>query len=102
MTIIDAHQHVRDPSRARYDWLTAELAPLNRPIGFDELCPALREAGADATVLAESADNDDDTNLMLRTAETNTELATIVAYVPLERPAAARAAPNELRRHPRG
>src|ERR1035437_2519886 len=101
MTIIDANQHVRDPTRARYDWLTAELAPLNRPIGFDELCPALREAGVDATVLVESADNDDDTNLMLRTAETNTEIATIVAYVPLERPAAAAERLTELRRNPR-
>ena len=101
MTIIDAHQHVRDPTRARYDWLTAELAPLNRPIGFDELCPALREAGVDATVLVQSADNDDDTNLMLRTAETNTEIATIVAYVPLERPAVAAERLTELRRNPR-
>jgi L-fuconolactonase len=101
MTIIDAHQHVWDPTRARYDWLTAELAPINRPIGFDELRPALREAGVDATVLVQSADNDDDTNLMLRTAETNPEIAAIVAYVPLERPAIAAERLAELRRNPR-
>ena len=101
MTIIDAHQHVWDPTRARYDWLTAELAPINRLIGFDELRPALREAGVDATVLVQSADNDDDTNLMLRTAETNPEIAAIVAYVPLERPAIAAERLAELRRNPR-
>ena len=101
MTIIDAHQHVWDPTRARYDWLTAELAPINRLIGFDELRPALREAGVDATVLVQSADNDDDTNLMLRTAETNPEIAAIVAYVPLERPVIAAERLAELRRNPR-
>src|SRR5664280_202995 len=37
MTLIDAHQHVWDPACARYDWLTAELAPINRPIEFAEL-----------------------------------------------------------------
>jgi L-fuconolactonase len=100
MTIIDAHQHVWDPTRARYDWLTAELAPINRPIGFDELRPSLREAGVDATVLVQSADNDDDTNLMLLTAEANPEIAAIVAYVPLDRPAVAAERLAELRRNP--
>src|SRR5665647_962099 len=88
MTFIDAHQHVWDPACARYDWLTAELAPINRAIDFAELRPALREAGVDATVLVQSADNDDDTDLMLRTAEANPEVAAVVAYVPLARPAA--------------
>ena len=101
MTVIDAHQHVWDPTRARYDWLTADLAPINRPIGFAELRPALREAGVDATVLVQSADNDEDTELMLRTAEANPEVAAIVAYVPLERPADAAVRLAELRRNSR-
>src|SRR5665647_3273904 len=94
MTFIDAHQHVWDPACARYDWLTAELAPINRAIDFAELRPALREAGVDATVLVQSADNDDDTDLMLRTAEANPEVAAVVAYVPLARPAADRTGRN--------
>ncbi|HUX71375.1 MAG TPA: amidohydrolase family protein [Cellulomonadaceae bacterium] len=101
MTLIDSHQHVWDPRCARYDWLTADLAPINRPIEFAELRPALREAGVDATVLVQSADNDDDTDLMLRTAEANPEIAAIVAYVPLERPAVAADRLAELRRNPR-
>ena len=99
MTIIDAHQHVWDPSRARYDWLTPGLAPINRTIGFDELRPQLRAAGVDATVLVQSADNDDDTDLMLRTAAANPEIVAIVAYVPLDRPAAAAERLAELRRN---
>jgi L-fuconolactonase len=101
MTIIDSHQHVWDPTRARYDWLTAELAPINRPIGFDELRPELRQAGIDATVLVQSADNDDDTDLMLRTAEIHPEIAAIVAYVPLARPDIAAERLTVLRRNPR-
>ena len=99
MTIIDAHQHVWDPNRVRYDWLTEELAPINRPFGFGDLRPALREAGVDATVLVQSADNDDDTNLMLRTAKANPEIAAIVAYVPLDQPAVAAERLIELRRN---
>lgn len=100
MTIIDAHQHVWDPTRARYDWLTAELAPIDRPIGFDESRPQLREAGVGATVLVQSADNDEDTDFMLETAEANPEIAAIVAYVPLERPEIAAERLADLRRNP--
>ena len=99
MTIIDAHQHVWDPSRARYDWLSAGLAPINRTIGFDELRPQLRAAGVDATVLVQSADNDDDTDLMVQTAAANPEIVAIVAYVPLDSPAVAAERLAELRRN---
>jgi L-fuconolactonase len=100
MTIIDAHQHVWDPGRARYDWLTPDLAPINRPIGFDELRPALRRAGVQATVLVQSADNAEDTALMFEVAEQNREIAAVVAYVPLERPAEAARQLESLRQNP--
>jgi L-fuconolactonase len=100
MTIIDAHQHVWDPTRARYDWLTVSPTPLNRPMGFDELRPALREAGVEATVLVQAADNDDDTKLMLETAEATPEIVAVVAYVPLEQPNVAANRVAELRRSP--
>ncbi|HEY5221985.1 MAG TPA: amidohydrolase family protein [Microbacteriaceae bacterium] len=99
MTIIDAHQHVWDPNRARYDWLTADLAPINRTIGFDELRPSLRQAGVQATVLVQSADNDEDTELMLETASANPEVVAVVAYVPLDRPEEAARRLEELRRN---
>ncbi len=85
--IVDAHQHVWDPARARYDWLTSELDPIDRTITFDEVKPSLRRAGVDATVLVQSADNDDDTALMREVAAANPEIVAIVAYAPLERPA---------------
>jgi L-fuconolactonase len=84
--IIDAHQHVWDPVRARYDWLGPELAPIDQAMTFAELKPSLVRAGVDATVLVQSADNDEDTALMLEVAAANPEIAAVVAYAPLERP----------------
>jgi L-fuconolactonase len=98
--IIDSHQHVWDPSRARYDWLTSDLAPIDRAIGFDELEPSLRRAGVDATVLVQSADNAEDTELMFETAAAHPQIVGVVGYVPLDRPAEASSALTALRRHP--
>lgn len=89
--IIDSHQHVWDPARARYDWLTSDLAPIDRAIGFDELKPQLAAAGVDRTVLVQSADNPEDTELMREVAAANSDVAAIVAYAPLDDPAATAA-----------
>jgi len=85
--IIDAHQHIWDPSQARYDWLTSADAPIDRRIAFDELRPELHAAGVGFTVMVQSADNPEDTALMRESAERNAEVAGIVAYAPLDRPA---------------
>ncbi len=87
--IIDAHQHVWDPKRARYDWLGPELAPIDQEMTFEQLKPSLERAGVNATVLVQSADNDEDTALMLDVAAANPEIVAVVAYVPLGRPAEA-------------
>jgi L-fuconolactonase len=89
--IIDAHQHVWDPTRAQYDWLGPELAPIDTTKSFDELKPSLARAGVDATVLVQSADNDEDTSLMLDVAATNAEIVAIVAFAPLDQPEAVAA-----------
>lgn len=39
--IIDAHQHVWDLERARYDWLGPALGPINRTITEAEVLPRL-------------------------------------------------------------
>jgi L-fuconolactonase len=85
--VIDAHQHVWDPARARYDWLGPELAPIDGVMMFAELKPSLARAGVDATVLVQSADNDEDTALMLDVAAANPEIVAVVAFAPLDRPA---------------
>jgi L-fuconolactonase len=98
--IIDAHQHVWDPALAEYDWLDDSVASINRAIGFDELRPELERAGIDATVLVQSADNREDTDLMLETAARNPEVVAIVAYAPLDRPAEVRQQLDEFGSHP--
>jgi L-fuconolactonase len=100
MVTIDSHQHVWDLARARYDWLTAEHSPINRTMTFDALRPSLRRAGIQATVLVQSADNDEDTDLMLEVARENPEVAAVVAFVPLHDPKRAATRLDELRRDP--
>ena len=85
--IIDAHQHVWDLSRTRYDWLGPDLAPINQTMTQDDALPRLRRCGVDGAVLVQSADNREDTDYMLATAEQHPEVVAVVGYVPLEDPA---------------
>lgn len=85
-TIIDAHQHVWDLQRSRYDWLGPELSPIDRTIGFDELMPSLRRAEVTGTVLVQSADTGQDTDLMLDVARENPQVVAVVAYLPMAEP----------------
>ncbi len=89
--VIDAHQHIWDPARARYDWLGPDSPEINRRFTFDELAPQLAAAGVEHTVLVQSADNAEDTALMVEAALAHPEVAGIVGYAPLERPDAAAA-----------
>jgi L-fuconolactonase len=100
VTIIDAHQHFWDPARAAYPWLGPDLAPINRAIGYDELAPILAETGIERTVLVESADNDEDTRYMFEMAAAHPEIAAVVAWAPLEDPAATARQLERLRGEP--
>ncbi|MEU9593152.1 amidohydrolase family protein [Streptomyces sp. NPDC048193] len=100
MTVIDAHQHVWDPGRAPYDWLGPAMAPIDRAMGFADVRPALDAAGVTATVLVQAADNDADTGHMLETAAAHPRAVGVVAWVPLDDPARARARLAVLRRDP--
>ena len=85
--VIDAHQHVWDLARSRYDWLGPDLAPIDRTIEIGELLPSLVRAGVNGTVLVQSADTDEDTELMLDVAAANPVVVGVVAYLPLANPA---------------
>lgn len=84
--IIDAHQHIWNPHRAHYDWLDDSLAPINQVMTLDLLLPELRNAGVDYTVQVQSADNLDDTRLMMESADAHDEVVAIVGYAPIDRP----------------
>jgi L-fuconolactonase len=100
MAVIDAHQHVWDPTPGGYDWLMTDPGPLSRPIGMDEALPELRRAGVDATILVQADDADADTDHMLEVARATPEVVGVVAYVPLHEPAVAAVRLAELRREP--
>jgi L-fuconolactonase len=100
VTVVDAHQHFWDPQRAAYPWLGPELAPINRAIGYDELAPILAATGIDRTVLVESADNAEDTRYMFEMAAAHPEIAAVVAWAPLEDPAATAAQLERLAGEP--
>lgn len=82
--IIDAHQHLWDLGRARYDWLSDDLAVINRDFDFDELRPQLDVARVSGTVLVQSADNREDTDFMLEVAARESRVFGVVAYAPLQ------------------
>ncbi|MGN8552954.1 UNVERIFIED_CONTAM: amidohydrolase family protein [Microbacterium sp. SLM126] len=84
--VIDAHQHVWDPERARYDWLGPELAPIDGAMTFEDLQPELRAAGVDFTVQVQSADNPEDTDIMRASAARHPEVVGVVGFVPLDDP----------------
>lgn len=86
--VIDAHQHVWDPARAEYEWLGSELAPINRRMTFADVAAELRAARVDYTVLVQSADNAQDTELMRETAAINPQVVGIVGFAPLDDPEA--------------
>lgn len=96
--VIDAHQHVWDLDRAAYDWLGPDMGPIDRTIEFAELVPSLRRAGVDGTVLVQSADNPEDTELMREVAAANREIVAVVGYLPLERPIEVAAQLDAFRR----
>lgn len=101
MPIIDAHQHIWDPARADYSaWLGPDLGDLNRAVRFEELAPMLAAAGVERTVLVQAADNAEDTALMLEVADRHPQVAAVVGWVPLDRPAEAARALDALAGHP--
>jgi L-fuconolactonase len=85
---VDAHQHVWDPARAEYPWMTPALDRLRRPFDHADVVAEQAEVGVGATVLVQAADNLEDTANMLRVARAHPQVAGVVAWVPLDDPAA--------------
>lgn len=95
--MIDTHVHVWDLDRADYSWLGPQHGAINRTIDFAEVIPAMRDAGVHRAILVQAADNAEDTGHMLEVARDNAEIAGVVGFVPLHRPADAQSALDRLR-----
>ena len=99
--IIDAHQHIWDVDLAEYSWLTQDLAPIDRSILFPEFIPKMRSRSIDYTVLVQSADNQEDTQIMLEAASQHPEIIGIVAFLPLQEPTRTLEMVEEFAKNPK-
>jgi L-fuconolactonase len=99
--VIDAHQHVWDPARAAYPWLTGDYAPIRRRFGPEDLAPALAAAGVDRTILVQTRSSLEETREFLATAQATPFIAGVVGWVDLTDPGVA-VAIAELRAGPGG
>ncbi|GAB3123391.1 amidohydrolase family protein [Glaciibacter psychrotolerans] len=95
--MIDSHLHLWKPAERAYSWIPAGTV-LDDEFGPERARPELQAAGVDGAVLVQAADSYEDTFYMLSVAAKHPEIAGVVGWVPLDRPAEAEAA-LELFRH---
>ena len=88
--LIDAHLHLWDTGRLRYEWLQRPgNAAINRTFGFEDFRARAAAAGVDRAVLVQADDSAADTEAMFEVAAAHPEIAGVVAWVPLDRPGEA-------------
>jgi L-fuconolactonase len=101
LVVIDAHLHLWNTERLRYEWLQRpENAVINRTFGFADFWSRAVAAGVDRAVLVQADDSATDTEVMLEIAAAHPEIAGVVGWVPLDRPAEAAARLGELATRP--
>jgi L-fuconolactonase len=98
---IDAHLHLWNTERLRYEWLQRpENAAINRTFGFEDFRSLAVAAGVDRAVLVQADDSAADTEAMFEVAAAHPEIAGVVAWVPLDRPDEAAARLDQLQKRP--
>jgi L-fuconolactonase len=80
---IDSHQHVWRLARGDYGWLTADLGPLYRDFGMDDLAPARAAMGIEGTILVQAADTVAETRWLLEVAEGDARVLGVVGWADL-------------------
>jgi L-fuconolactonase len=99
--LIDAHLHLWDTGRLRYEWLQRPgNAAINRTFGFEDFRVRAEAAGVDRAVLVQADDSAADTEAMFEVAAAHPEIVGVVAWVPLDRPDEAAARLDELHKRP--
>lgn len=95
--VIDAHLHLWDIGRLPYAWLRRpQNAAINRTFGFGDFRSRAAATAVDRAVLVQADDSDSDTAAMFEVASAHPEIAGVVAWVPLDRPAEAAARLDRL------
>ena len=83
---VDAHHHFLDPDRIVYPWLTAELEPLRRRFGPEDLRPELAAHDIARTVLVQTRSSVAETREFLATADAVDFIGGVVGWVDLSAP----------------
>jgi L-fuconolactonase len=90
VTVIDAHHHVWDLTVRDQPWLSGtDKATIRRTFTVDDLRPAARAAGVDATVLVQTVTVAAETPEMLAVADADPLVAGVVGWTDLTSPAIA-------------
>jgi L-fuconolactonase len=101
LVVIDAHLHLWDTGRLRYEWLQRPgNAAINRTFGFEDFRVRAEAAGVNRAVLVQADDSAADTEAMFEVAAAHPEIVGVVAWVPLDRPDEAAARLDELHKRP--
>jgi L-fuconolactonase len=100
--VIDAHLHLWDVARHRYEWLQRpENSGIRRTFTFADFAARAAVAGVDRAVLVQADDDSADTEAMFEVAREHRQIAGVVAWVPLDRPDEAAAALDRLAGEPK-
>jgi L-fuconolactonase len=86
MSVVDAHHHFWDPSRADYPWMTAEVDAIRRKFGPEDMRPLLQQRGVHRTVLIQARSSLDESRELLAIAASTDFIAGVVAWVDLTAP----------------
>jgi L-fuconolactonase len=100
--VTDAHLHLWDVTRHRYEWLERpENSAIRRTFGYADFEARASAAGVDRAVLVQAADDTADTDAMFAVARDHQRIAGVVGWVPLDRPDEAAAALERLAGRPK-
>ena len=84
--MIDAHLHVWDRARSRYQWLDAAPEPLQADHSLDQAFTALEPFGLQRAVLVQADETMAETAYLLDLVAADDRLAGAVCYLPLQDP----------------
>lgn len=86
MLRIDSHQHFWKYDAVRDSWITDEMTVLRRDFLPDDLDPARKANGIDATIAVQADQSEDETQFLLQLAERHGSIAGVVGWIDLRSP----------------
>ena len=84
MTVMDAHQHYRQPARGDYGWMPMDNPVLARHYDPSRLEPILGLHGIDRTILVQAAATVHETECLPGLADATTHVAGVVGWIDFE------------------